>query len=306
MTLKDYQALVEAALEAYLPPCEDGMDALVVGEIPPLQLQSMRYSVMAGGKRLRPCMLLAAADMLGASVGEAMPYACALEMIHTYSLIHDDLPGMDGDTLRRGKPTNHVVYGVGQAILAGDGLLNEAMEIMADAALKQKDSARMRRGLQALQEIAFGAGARGMIAGQCADLYSERGRISSEPMLEYIYMGKTARMLTSPLRASARLAGYGDDTPEMAHLSAFGEAYGRLFQLTDDILDETGDQAALGKSVGKDRESGKLTGVALWGLDGAKARADALAQKAGEEIAYFGEKAEFFQNLLQNTVKRDR
>ena len=162
MTLKEYAARVEARLNQLLP----GGGAVVNN--------AMRYSVMAGGKRLRPAMLLAAADMLGGAE-EALDFACAVEMIHTYSLIHDDLPGMDDDTLRRGRPTNHVVYGVGQAILAGDGLLNFAFETMLAAALRKPE--RARPCLEAISEIARGAGVQGMILGQCLDLDSEKNGV---------------------------------------------------------------------------------------------------------------------------------
>ena len=301
MTLKEYARLVEDALERRLAaPDPADMTAPAVGEAPPLLLEAMRYSVMAGGKRLRPAMLLACADMLGVDRDRAMPYACALEMIHTYSLIHDDLPGMDDDTLRRGRPTNHVVFGVGQAILAGDGLLNEAMETMAGAALSEPTPEGMRQGLGALYEIAACAGIRGMIGGQCADLYAEREKVASGQMLGYIHAGKTARLLTAPLRAAARLAGCADDSAEMQALTAFGEAFGLLFQAEDDILDVTGDAATLGKSTGKDAASGKLTWVTLYGLDGAREHADALRDEAERSLAPLGDRAAFFYDLLRS------
>ena len=195
-TLKEYAARVETRLDQLLP----GGGAIVN--------DAMRYSVMAGGKRLRPAMLLAAADMLGGAE-EALDFACAVEMIHTYSLIHDDLPGMDDDTLRRGRPTNHVVYGVGQAILAGDGLLNAAFEVMLAASLKPTRAAA-RPCLEAMAEIARGAGVTGMILGQCLDLDSERNGVPAcrrEETLETIQQGKTACMFIYPLRAACRLCG---------------------------------------------------------------------------------------------------
>ena len=188
MTLKEYAARVEARLNQLLP----GGGAVVN--------DAMRYSVMAGGKRLRPAML---------------DFACAVEMIHTYSLIHDDLPGMDDDTLRRGRPTNHVVYGVGQAILAGDGLLNFAFETMLAAALRKPE--RARPCLEAISEIARGAGVQGMILGQCLDLDSEKNGVpegTEQEMLERIQQGKTACMFIYPLRAACRLCGAGAEAVE--------------------------------------------------------------------------------------------
>ncbi len=300
MKLKDYAAVIDEKLEELLP--EAGKKQPEIGEIPWLLENAMRYSVMAGGKRLRPAMLLACADMLNVPREEAMVPACALEMIHTYSLIHDDLPGMDNDTLRRGRPTNHVVFGEGQAILAGDGLLSLAMELMLQNALAHPDHAA--RHLQAMNDIVTGAGASGMVAGQCMDLYCEREHISDEALLSYIHIGKTARMLVSPLRAAAALAGYAPDSPETTALTVYGVKFGLLFQAVDDILDVVGDAGTLGKSIGKDAEEGKLTYVTLYGLEGARRKADELAQEAHKSLELFGEKADFFRKLLDEMTHR--
>ena len=300
MTLKDYAAIVEEKLDALLPEAAEKTPA--VGETPWLLQNAMRYSLMAGGKRLRPAMLLACADMLGASREEALLPACALEMIHTYSLIHDDLPGMDNDTLRRGRPTNHVVFGEGQAILAGDGLLSLAMQLLIENAMAHpaNDAGEVR----AMNEIICGAGVRGMVGGQCMDLYCEREGVIAEDMLSYIHMNKTARMLISPLRAAAALAGYAPDSAETAALTAYGVKFGLLFQAVDDILDVVGDEKTLGKSIGKDAAEGKLTYVTLYGLDGARERADALAEEARESLSLFGERAAFFRELLYSMARR--
>ena len=300
MTLKEYAAIVEEKLNALLP--EENQHVPVTGEIPWLLNNAMRYSLTAGGKRLRPSMLLAAADMLGVSRDEALIPACALEMIHTYSLIHDDLPGMDNDTLRRGRPTNHVVFGEGQAILAGDGLLSLAFELMLENGMNYPENAAGHNA--AAYEIALGAGARGMVGGQCMDLYCERENIRDEKMLVYIHENKTARMFISPLRAAGRLAHLAPDSAELAALTGYAVNFGLLFQAVDDILDVVGDQALLGKSTGKDAETGKLTFVTLYGLDGARERAEKLCGKAKEHIELFGEKAGFFTDLLATMTNR--
>ena len=300
MTLREYASLIEDKLNEILPEAEKKTPE--TGEIPWLLQNAMRYSLMAGGKRLRPAMLLACAEMLGVSREEAMLPACALEMIHTYSLIHDDLPGMDNDTLRRGRPTNHVVFGEGQAILAGDGLLSLAMELMIQNALAHPANGAGE--LQAMNEIICGAGVRGMVGGQCMDLYCEREQVMDEAMLSYIHMNKTARMLISPLRAAAALAGCAADSAERKALTAYGVNFGLLFQAVDDILDVTGDEKTLGKSTGKDAAEGKLTYVTLYGLDGAREKADELAREAEKSLDLFGEKAAFFRALLESMKSR--
>ena len=300
MTLKQYAAIIEAKLSELIPQQEECTPA--GSDLPWLLGNSMRYSLCAGGKRLRPSMLLAAADMLGVAREEAIIPACALEMIHTYSLIHDDLPGMDNDTMRRGRPTNHVVFGEGQAILAGDGLLSLAFELMLENAMAYPERAICHNA--AAYEIAHGAGVYGMVGGQCMDLYCERENIRDEKMLDYIHENKTARMLISPLRAAARLAGFAPDSEEMYALTAYGINFGLLFQVVDDILDVVGDEALLGKTTGKDADSGKLTFVTLYGLEGAKAHAAALRKKCENALKIFGERAAFFEELLAQMADR--
>ena len=300
MTLKQYAAIIEEKLSELVP--EEQQHTPVSGEMPWLLANSMRYSLTAGGKRLRPSMLLAAADMLNVPREEAVIPACALEMIHTYSLIHDDLPGMDNDTMRRGRPTNHVVFGEGQAILAGDGLLSLAFELILENAMAYPENAVNHNA--AIYEIAHGAGAYGMVGGQCMDLYCEREKIMDERMLAYIHENKTARMLISPLRAAGRLAGFAPDSEEMRALTGYGINFGLLFQAVDDILDVVGDQALVGKTLGKDAESGKLTFVTLYGLEGARQKANELRDKARIYISFFGERAEFFDTLLSEMSDR--
>ena len=298
MMLVEYAALVDEALERALEEKHWSADG---HEAPPFLRQAMRYSVLAGGKRLRPAMLLAAVDMLGGDRAEAMPYAAAIEMIHTYSLVHDDLPGMDDDNLRRGRPTNHVVFGVGQAILAGDALLNQAYELMLAHALS--DPARVAQRTRAAWEIARGAGVQGMIAGQSVDLSCERGAIDVEPeMLKYIHLHKTGSMFRGALRAACALSGATDD--EMRALSRYASNFGMMFQAVDDLLDVEGDERTIGKTPGKDVASGKLTCVSVYGTGGTRALIIELQQEAMDALAPFGERAAFFQDLLCEMMHR--
>lgn len=264
-----------------------------------IQAESMCYSLLAGGKRLRPVMLLETVEMLGGSVEEAMIPACAIEMIHTYSLIHDDLPGMDNDTLRRGLPANHIVYGVGQAILAGDGLLTHAFQIMAENALNYPE--HIIRHVWAIREIASGAGVNGMIQGQSLDLLCEKeGGGPNE--LELIHLGKTAAMFRAAMRAGGRIAGADDG--ELFALTEFARNFGLLFQYVDDILDVTASTAEMGKSSGKDAKSGKLTAVTLYGLDGAQERCKVLYEDAVAALRAFGEKGLYFKQAVEEVVEK--
>ena len=298
--LQAYANIVNARLEAIPEVVPEGRFA--VGEMPWLLSESMRYSLSAGGKRLRPAMLLAAVEMLGGSIGDALDYACAVEMIHTYSLIHDDLPGMDNDTLRRGRPTNHVVFGEGQAILAGDGLLNCAFETMLKAAADRPD--RALDCLLAMREIATGAGVTGMIAGQAMDLYCEANNIGDVNALQYIQRNKTACMFIYPLRAAARLCEAGEEA--LRALTDYGRAFGLLFQATDDLLDVTGDQENMGKTLGKDAESGKLTCVSAYGVEGTRALVERLHREALAALQPFGGRAAFFAELVDSMVDRTK
>ncbi len=292
-SLQEYAALVEERLPGYILAKCDASSTLA---------RAMLYSLMAGGKRLRPAMLLAAVDMLGGNSGEAMVYACAVEMIHTYSLIHDDLPGMDNDVLRRGIPTNHVKFGEGQAILAGDGLLSLAAELMLEDALTHPGS--MDRRVAAAWEIIRGAGAFGMVAGQSLDLACEREHVGGSKELDLIFLGKTCRMFIHPLRAAARLAVAEEWAVDA--LDRYGLAFGRMFQATDDMLDIEGNASILGKSVGKDEKGGKLTAIGVYGLEGARALVDEEMAKALEALEPFGPEADFFRELVRSMRGRDR
>ena len=251
-TYAEYQALVEHSLAPMLES---------LGYIPERLLEAMRYSLEAGGKRLRPVMLLAACEMAGGDAELALPFACAIEMIHTYSLIHDDLPAMDNDDLRRGKPTNHKVFGEDLAILAGDGLLNAAAELMARTAVEMADT----RGIRALEIIMRHAGVTGMIAGQTRDVLSE-GEKPREDLVSYIHAHKTADLLEAPMEAGLALAGADEHQIKAAH--DYGLHLGLAFQMTDDLLDVIGDAALLGKNTGMDAALDKMTWVALKGVEG--------------------------------------
>ena len=299
-SLKEYAEIVNARLRTIFPELEE--NSFAEGEMPELLVRSMNYSLLAGGKRLRPSMLLAAVDMLGGDVDFAMDFACAVEMIHSYSLIHDDLPGMDDDTMRRGRPTNHVVFGVGQAILAGDGLLNAAFELMLKRALERPEMAQ--RSLRAIYEIATGAGVTGMIAGQVLDLYCEHNAVMDDHALSFIHRDKTACMFIYPLRAAGALAGATQAQTDA--LGRYGENFGRIFQATDDLLDVLGDAAEMGKTLGKDAEQGKLTVVSLHGVEGARAQVRMLLERAMTELDSFGAEAQFFRDLIASMVDRTK
>lgn len=297
-TLKEYAAIVNERLNTIFPELQE--NSYEEGGMPELLCRSMNYSLLAGGKRLRPSMVLAAIDMLGGDCQAWLDIACAVEMIHSYSLIHDDLPGMDNDTMRRGRPTNHVVFGVGQAILAGDGLLNAAFEKMLACALKNGKDAL--RALHAIHEIAIGAGVTGMIGGQVMDLWCENNAVSDSSALSYIQRDKTACMFIYPLRAAGWLCGASEQ--EIAALGAYGEAFGRIFQATDDLLDVVGDPSAMGKTLGKDAEQGKLTMISLYGVEGTRRQIEGQLQNALRALKIFGEKAEFFRELIRSMADR--
>jgi geranylgeranyl diphosphate synthase type II len=270
--------------EAYRISVEKALGPMLesLGEIPGRLLEAMRYSLEAGGKRLRPVMLLAACDMAGGDQALALPFACAIEMIHTYSLIHDDLPAMDNDDLRRGKPTNHKVYGETMAILAGDGLLNAAAELMARASLQMTDT----RGIRAMEIIMRHSGVTGMIAGQVKDVLSE-GEKPQKDLVSYIHSHKTADLLEAPMEAGLALAG-ADDVQIRAGRE-YGLHLGLAFQMTDDLLDVTGDAAMLGKNTGMDAEQNKMTWVSLRGIEGTQEDAEeqiALAQNALDSLPW--------------------
>ncbi len=260
--------------------------------------ESMKYSLMAGGKRLRPILLMAAADAVGGRGEDYLPSACAMEMIHTYSLIHDDLPAMDNDDYRRGMLTNHKVYGAGLATLAGDALLTLAFEV-----LTRQEGVSPETQVRVMREFCEGAGPNGMVGGQALDLAAEGKPIDRET-LRRMHMAKTGALFRASVRAGAILA--GADEAELAALTEYSEAFGLTFQITDDILDVTGDEATIGKPVGSDERNHKSTYVTLTSLDEAKRLAREAADKAHAALAPLGEKAAFLDELAEFLVTRDR
>lgn len=286
-----YVGMVEETLDRLLPETDEICPK--TGDVIPRHLcESMRYSLMAGGKRIRPVLLLAACEMLGGDLEQAKMPAAALEMIHTYSLIHDDLPGMDNDDYRRGRLTNHKVYGVGHAILAGDGLLNYAYECMLENAAAHPEN--LQGHVLAAKAIAGCAGVRGMIAGQSLDLLSEHMEPDAERLL-YIHTHKTADLLTAPLLAAAYIAGANE--AQIDALRRFGFCVGIAFQIDDDLLDVEGDAALLGKQTGMDAQRGKMTWPALVGVAAAKERSAHLWDEAEEALGIFGERAAFMHGF---------
>ena len=275
---------IESALDRYLPP-----------DIPKVVAEAMRYSLLGGGKRLRPLLAIAGAEAVAQAIGSseaaardlAMPAACALEMIHTYSLIHDDLPAMDDDGLRRGRPTSHVVHGEGMAILAGDGLQAEAFALLAREPEGQHPTL-MSRKLRALGVVAAAAGAAGMVGGQAIDLDAVKPTIKpfTPESLRDMHARKTGALIRASVASGAIMAGASDSL--FAAIDQYGKEIGLAFQIVDDILDEEGSSATLGKTAGKDKAAGKPTYPALFGLERSKAlaaecqaNANAALERAG-------------------------
>jgi geranylgeranyl diphosphate synthase, type II len=288
--LETRKTLVDQALELYLP---------VESTEPPAIFRSARYSVFAGGKRLRPILCIAAAEAVGGPIDTVMPAACALELIHTYSLIHDDLPAMDNDDYRRGKPTSHKVFGEALAILAGDALLTDAFRIVAGRT--PEGGVPAQKLLQVIQEVALAAGWFGMVAGQVVDIESE-GRAPDEKTLHFIHTRKTGALITVSIRAGAILGGADDDTLDA--LTEYGRHVGLAFQIADDILNVEGDAKALGKSTGSDRSRGKLTYPALVGVETSRRVATELVEKALGDLKVLDERAEPLRLIARFIVDR--
>lgn len=272
--LTQQAVLVEAALDRSLPLT-----------YPEKIYEAMRYSLLAGGKRLRPILCLASCTLMGGSVEMAMPTACALEMIHTMSLIHDDLPAMDNDDYRRGKPTNHKVYGEDIAILAGDGLLSYAFEFIAT----QTQNVPAERVLQVIARLGRAVGAAGLVGGQVVDLESEGKPDISLETLNFIHTHKTGALLEACVVCGGVLAGSSES--DLQRLSRYAENIGLAFQIVDDILDITATAEELGKTAGKDLQAQKATFPSLWGLEESRRQAKQLIDAAKAELEPFGERA---------------
>jgi geranylgeranyl diphosphate synthase type II len=285
--LKDRRALVERALEQRLPP----------GSTRPAILhEAMRYSVMAGGKRLRPILCMAACEAVGGTPEAALVPGLALEILHTYTLVHDDLPCMDDDDLRRGRPTAHVVFGEANALLAGDALLTLAFEWLAGVAVPAPASAA-----DLVRELAVAAGSQGVIGGQVEDLAAE-GKAPDADRVDYIHRHKTAALI----RGAVRMGGLcgGASAAGLQALTRYGDHAGLAFQVADDILNVTSTPEALGKPVGRDADLGKLTYVAVHGLDLARREAESLAREAVDALAALPGNRQPLAALAEYAVRR--
>ena len=267
-------------------------------DVPPLLLEAMEYSLTAGGKRLRPVLLLCAGKAVGGEENDLLPFACAVEFVHTYSLIHDDLPAMDDDDFRRGKPTSHKVFGEGAAVLAGDALLTESFRIMAESRIA---SLAPGKAIQAMADLARAAGAAGMVGGQQMDLAAEK-QVDASSRPEDIALRKTAALLASCARVGAILG--GGDAKQISMLGNFGVRLGLLFQITDDILDETATFEEMGKGTAKDRVRGKRTFTTEYGIKAARERVDALGREALEFLDLFCVQADPLRELVHTVQGR--
>lgn len=282
---QEKKLLIEHALPAYLPQENDE---------PKVITQAIRYAVLNGGKRLRPILLMEAAALNNGGQ-EMLPAACALEYIHCYSLVHDDLPAMDDDDLRRGKPTCHKVFGEDMAILAGDALLTLAFEVLA---LLPVTADRL---VKAVQCLALAAGWQGMVGGQVLDLQAENQELTSLE-LDQMHLKKTGALITASLQIGGILTAASDK--ELQALTAYGKALGMAFQIMDDVLDVAGSETVLGKPVGSDAKNHKPTYVALYGVDMARNLASQQTTKAISALTDFGPEADFLRNLAEAQLNR--
>ncbi len=284
--IKEYNCLVEEKMQEYLSK----------SDIPEELRKAMAYSIFAGGKRLRPALLLASSDLFCDDLSKALPFACAIEFIHTYSLIHDDLPAMDNDDYRRGRLTSHKVFGEDKAILAGDGLLSYAFNIMLDNCVDKES-------VNAAKYISYAAGVNGMVAGQWVDV-SSNGLTISEETMHYIHMNKTAALIIGSLKAGASCGGATEK--DIKIIEEYGKHIGYTFQIIDDILDVVGDKENLGKATGSDAAKQKTTYVTLYGIEGAKKQAEEHTDKAIEIMYAYGEKSLFFIELAKYLLNRNK
>jgi len=289
--LADKKAAVDQALDAVIPP-ESAYPASIH--------KAMRYCLFAGGKRLRPILAIAAAEAVGGDGRSIIREACALELIHTYSLVHDDLPAMDDDDYRRGIPTTHTVFGEAPAILAGDALLTEAFKLLAGGLAAGKHSAVQL--LAVIELLAEACGSRGLIGGQVVDLESA-GKVIDEGVLDYIHRHKPGRLIVASIELGARLA--GGSAEQLQFLRDYGAAIGLAFQIADDILDVVGSSASLGKETGSDEKKQKATWPALYGLEEAGRRQRALCGEAVAALAAFDEKADPLRSIARYIIERN-
>ena len=281
------KSLTEAALEQYVQPEKLPQKTIY---------EAMRYSLLSGGKRLRPILMLLSCEACGGHAEDAVPFACALEMVHTYSLIHDDLPAMDNDELRRGMPTNHVKFGEAMAILAGDALLNRAFEVASS-----KSSIPADRTVEAIRILSEASGAYGMIGGQVIDIESENKAITAEE-LKHLHALKTGAIIRAAGKMGAVIA--GAEQEKMDALDAFCLNLGIAFQIQDDILDVTGTEETLGKPIGSDAENGKTTYITLYGKERAGELSEEYTKRAVDALSVFGEEKKYLVALAEHLTNR--
>jgi geranylgeranyl diphosphate synthase type II len=291
--LDEKKKIVDAALENYCPKAM---------EFPPTLHQAIRYSVFAGGKRIRPILSMAAFDAVGGKGDGILPFACALEMIHTYSLIHDDLPAIDDDDFRRGRPTCHKTFGEAMAILAGDALLTEAFQLMTNCSVQGAPAGREKLMLDLVNKVAQASGISGMVGGQVVDIESE-GQDVDLATVQYIHTHKTGAMILVSVQIGARLGGAeGEILKAYTH---YGERIGLAFQIADDILDVEGKPELLGKNTGSDLPKKKATYPALLGIEESKRRARELTDLAIDALRSFGEQADPLRGIARFIIARD-
>jgi len=287
----------DTILQDYIEAIDNRLERHLLISYPEIIYKSASYSLFSGGKRVRPVILLAVCEMLGGWRKNALPFACALEMIHTYSMIHDDLPSLDNDDMRRGKPTNHMVYGEAMALLAGDALLNRAYEIMARFCVANNDT----HFVKAMAKIAEYAGIEGMIGGQVMDIVLE-GKIAVPAEIEFVYTNKTAKLFMAAFGCGALAAGKDDET--VSAMEQIGKKLGIAFQIKDDLLDISGD-ANFGKPIGSDAKNKKCTYVSTFGVDGATQKYQELSAAAINELKELNN-SEFLVTLAEKLVDRSR
>ncbi len=297
--LQEKKEIVDLALEGYFPDiAAEGRETRFTNSL----YQAIRHSLFAGGKRIRPILSIAAFEATGGRGNGILPFACALEMIHTYSLIHDDLPAIDNDDYRRGRPTCHKAFGEAVAILAGDALLTEAFQLMTGQMVRDHLPFGQGLVLNVINEIAQASGVSGMVGGQVVDIESE-GKEFDLPTLQYIHTHKTGALIRVSVRSGARLGKADKET--LKSLTHYGERIGLAFQIADDILNVKGKAETLGKSTGSDLFRGKATYPSLLGLEESKRRAEELVQSAISALSLFGEEANPLREIAQFIVTRE-
>ena len=290
--LAEKKVLIDQALEAYFPEPEGPASNL---------LKSMKYSLFAGGKRLRPILCLAGTEAVGGTESDSLPFACAIELIHTYSLIHDDLPVMDNDDLRRGKPTNHKVFGEAVALLAGDGLLTEAFNLMTTAQLTERVTSQAI--IKVIGLLSRAAGYRGMVGGQVVDIQSE-GKTVSFSHLEFIHTHKTGALIAASVTSGAVLGG-GNES-QLQAISAYGQKIGLAFQISDDILDIEGNSKTMGKTPGADKKRGKITYPSILGFAKSQEIQSGLVEAAIASLREFRHRAEPLRQIARYIIERKK